>query len=489
MVAYLSDNPTAKAFSKKKGNVDIVRIAPFDCGVLVEFRVGEKVRPRLKLIISRVDSREKVCEQVMYYKFDTRTVLQTGLTNGVDYIAELIVCDEDLNELARSNARLFRCGYFPGKIIDYIHPDDETFMESGEFVGSPQIIKTSSARYLACHDVFCHDGSLGHGCLCRFFVSYDGENWSFLSEIPRCTWGTVFEIKGRIYIVGTNIQIVDSGIQNRMDLVLYYSDDYGASWSEPVVLKKSTSDTGYRATPTAYAIHNNRIWIEHGVQTNSRNGIAVLSACTDDDLTLKESWTDSEPVYYDSSWEGVVPEWNGIMFEEGNVVITPEGELKIFERFNSHPYGTKLINPDMVRTAVLKINTENPAKPPEFEKTVPFSAGMHKFYIVRDEENSRYLALGNRMTIDNVSQRNILSLYSSEDLEKWTVERDLINLEDVEWYEPYGKYGYQYPTFILENGEILAVVRTALNGADNFHNSNAMTFHRFKNIKDKYTKR
>ena len=37
-----------------------------------------------------------------------------------------------------------------------------------------------------------------------------------------------------------------------------------------------------------------------------------------------------------------------------------------------------------------------------------------------------------------------------------------------------------------EDEDIVAVVRTAMNDADNFHNSNAITFHRFRGFREKY---
>ena len=135
---------------------------------------------------------------------------------------------------------------------------------------------------------------------------------------------------------------------------------------------------------------------------------------------------------------------------------------------------------------ILKVDKDNPAAKPEFEKTIPFNGSLHKFYIQYDMDAQRYVGLVNRMTTNQIWQRNVLSLVSSKDLNTWQIERDLINLEDINWSEDAWKCGVQYPTFFLEENEIVAVVRTAINGADSFHNANAMTFHRFKEINDKY---
>lgn len=48
--------------------------------------------------------------------------------------------------------------------------------------------------------------------------------------------------------------------------------------------------------------------------------------------------------------------------------------------------------------------------------------------------------------------------------------------------EDYTKVGFQYADWIFIGDDILAVSRTAINGAYNFHNANYITFHKFKNF-------
>ena len=497
-MAYIENNPTSLKNSKAYGGVEIVRIAPFNCGTEIEYKMnnssasstiavteGKNKQQKAvytKLVISELETGKVVYEETKYYCYSDLTYRATRLLNDVDYVAEVYAYDRERNEVGRSVARLVRCGYFFGKVIDYIHPCDEALMESGEFVGSPHIVKLNNGVYVASHDVFCHLNEMGYGSLCKFFISQDyGKSWKYISKIDRCTWGTMFLHNDVLYIVGTYDL-------NKWDLVLYYSTDCANTWSEPVVLCESEEEKLYRATPTAYAVHNNRIWIEHGRQDNGRNGIAVISACLDDDLTKAESWTDSEPLFYNQEWENAAPEWSGNMLEEGNVLVTPGGELKIIERCNSMRYDAPVLDPDKVRMYYLTVDKDKPEAAPVFEKAALFSAAMHKFYIQYDKNEERYLALGNRLTTSQMWQRNVLTLYSSTDLESWKIERDLINLEDIEWHETAWEAGYQYPSFMIEGNDIVAVVRTALNGADNFHNSNAMTFHRFKDINDKYNK-
>lgn len=477
-MGYIENNPTEKRFSKDTGNVRIVRISPFIDGVEIEFTSSISVKPRIKVLISELDSRKVVYEKIQYYDY-SKPVTVKGLAANIDYIAEVVVCDEELNEFARSNARIFRCGYFPGVVVDYIHPDDMTFIESGEFVGSPYIIKMENGSYIASHDVFCHDGS-GHSSLCRFFVSNDhGKSWSFVSELEHCTWGIMFLHNGDLYMLGTYSV-------HQFDLVLYKSTDEARSWSDAIVIAKGDSKKRYRATPTAHTVLNGRIWFYMGIADGENNMMAAVSADLNADITKPENWIVSEGTTYDEIWENAAPSWTEIMLEEGNIVVDPDGELKMITRCNSQRFDTPEVNPENIRAYVFSLDKNDPTKAPQFEKTFLFNGALHKFFIRYDEKNERYTALLNRMTSDRIWQRNVLSLAVSKDLEHWSIERDLLNLEDLNWSEDAWKAGVQYPSFIIEKNEIAAVVRTAISGADNFHNSNAMTFHRFKEIKDKY---
>jgi len=478
-MGYIENNPTEKRFSKETGDVWIVRISPFIDGVEIQFTSSISVKPRIKILISDFSTRKVVYEKVQYYDY-SKPITVKGLAANIDYYAEIVVCDEDLNEFARSNARLFRCGYFPGQVVDYIHPDDMNFIESGEFVGSPYIIKMENGSYIASHDVFCHDGS-GHSSLCRFFVSNNhGKSWSFLSEIEHCTWGTMFLHKGALYMIGTYSV-------KQFDLVLYKSTDEARSWSEAIVLAKGSESTKFRFTPTAYAVLNNRIWFYVGIAENGTNKTATVSADLSADLCNPKAWTISDGTAYDEKWENAAPEWTEIMTEEGNVVVDPEGKLNILTRCNSQRFDTPSTEPDNIRAYVFVVDEQNPHKAPEFKEAMPFNGALHKFYIRYDEANKRYVALLNRMTSDRIWQRNVLSLAVSNDLKRWEIQRDLLNLEDLNWNEDAWEAGVQYPSFIIEENDIVAVVRTAISGADNFHNSNAMTFHRFKEIKDKFS--
>jgi len=59
----------------------------------------------------------------------------------------------------------------------------------------------------------------------------------------------------------------------------------------------------------------------------------------------------------------------------------------------------------------------------------------------------------------------------------------IINHEDNGWPEDSTKAAFQYVDWLFEGDNIIAISRTAINGAYNYHNANHITFHRFRNFR------
>ena len=72
-----------------------------------------------------------------------------------------------------------------------------------------------------------------------------------------------------------------------------------------------------------------------------------------------------------------------------------------------------------------------------------------------------------RPVISFSSKRLDLLLYSG---------KDVLNYADM----PPKEVGFQYPSFFIENGYAYILSRTGFNKADDFHNTNAITFHKVK---------
>ena len=449
----IEENPTVNNASTAKG-IEIVRIAPRNQGVDVEFRCSGKYNPYIRLTVCELKSGKKICESDV---FSTSRIFSIGgLLNEVDYIAEVTAFDYDGKELERSNKRLFRTGYFPGHVINYIHPDDLTYAYSGRFIGTPNIIRLENGTYIASHDVF---DTTGHGSLCLFFVSKDyGKTWNYISRIEKCTWGNLFVRGGRVYMYG----ISDC---NDGDLVIYCSDDDCVSWSKPTTLFRHKKEFAVRSSPTPFAEYNGRLWFYFNNYTyDDKAGFqtAVASIAADADFMDAKNWAFTPFIKFDAAWEGTAGEaWGPYMVEKGNMLINRDNELVMMLRYNSHRYDIPESNPAQIKSIILKVDTENPSAPLTFKKIIPFNGTFSKFYIRYDEKTDLYYAMLNRMTTNKIWQRNVLSLYSSYDLENWKVERDLINLEDAEWCESNWDSAVQYPTWLIEGEDIIAAARAA----------------------------
>jgi hypothetical protein len=188
-----------------------------------------------------------------------------------------------------------------------------------------------------------------------------------------------------------------------------------------------------------------------------------------------ENWACTGFLRFNPEWEGASPK-GGLSYIEGNVVVGPDGILYDMLRDNNNTaaegnYG---------KAVLLKIDTEDPEKKPEFYKIIDFNGGAHKFVVSRDEKTGIYYSIINRATSSSATgQRNIASLAISGDLIHWKVVKDLINAVD----EAPEEVGFQYVDHIALGEDLLFVSRTACNHAANHHDSNCITFHREKNFR------
>ena len=193
---------------------------------------------------------------------------------------------------------------------------------------------------------------------------------------------------------------------------------------------------------------------------------AVLSAPADSDLLSAENWVCTE-LFDAREHISPLPEkiWGGI---EGNVIETPDGRIVDFLRFAD-------------KTAlILNYDPADPEAEPTLDKVIDFPATASKFNIVFDEATRKYYAIVSYALDEPKTRRNLLSLICSEDLVSWSLCRHLIDrrADDPQMV------GFQYVDFFIEGDDILYLCRTAVNNANNFHNSNHITFHRIKNFRE-----
>lgn len=473
MSKILDNNPTKLDNSNAFGDLIITRMAPGDQRVTIDFsynRKSIKERVDFKIFLKDRQSNQEIYSKVSSGEFRSFSI--DNLRNGVDYLVNIEAKENPSGEIvARSHTRLFQTGHVPGVVINYIHPDDYTYDSSGRSPASPSLVRLPDGGLLASHDIFW---GLGGQNLTKVFESQDqGNTWKYKSDIYPCFWGKLFIHHNNLYMLGTSTEYGE--------LLIFESKDWGSSWSEPttIISGGSREEGGPHKAPMPVVSHNGRLWtaIDYGSWGIGGHDSGVVSVSIDADLMNAENWAVSPFLPYNPQWEGAIKGGKpGLL--EGNVVVTPNGGLVNFLRYN-----TIGGIPDYGKAIMLNVDKDNPNAPLTFGKVIDFPGNMSKFTINYDEESKKYYSLVNRVTTDWRTQRNILTLISSTNLIDWHILRDVINYEDNGWWEDYTKVGFQYVDWIFDGDDILVASRTAISGAYNFHNANYMTFHRIRNFR------
>ena len=169
------------------------------------------------------------------------------------------------------------------------------------------------------------------------------------------------------------------------------------------------------------------------------------------------------------------------MVREGNVVPAPNGEVWNILRLNSVP----AVN----RAAITKVSSDG--RNLRFDPAtgfIDFPGGMSKFTIRYDPETQRYWTVSNEVfNRRNPWQRNILVLASSDDLIHWRRHCVLLYVyEDESLIREECKIGFQYADWLFDDEDMIILVRTAFNGAHNFHDANYITFHRLEEFRERF---
>ena len=443
-----------------KSGLGIVRLAPADQSVTIEYWNPENI-PAITVTVMAGESR---CREISLEAQTVGTITLYELDNNVDYTVFLEGCG------VRSPERLFRCGYVPGTVINYIHPEDYTYNLSGRSPATPCILRLNSGTLLASHDVFWLDGGQN---LSLVFASEDnGQSWHYRSLVFPCFWGKLFLHRGKLYIMGISTEYGA--------LQIFCSEDEGRTWSEPCQIlaagDKFVGGPHKSAMPIVECA--GRLWtgIDYGSWTIGGHKSGAVSISVDADLMDSKNWTATGFLPYDPQWEGTVQGKSGGLLE-GNMIVGPDGEL-----YNLLRYQTNGCVPNVGKAILLHYQKDAPAAMPEFYKVVDFYGNLSKFTVLDHKESQTYYALVNRVISPNIGQRNCLSLVASKDLVHWELRRDVLNYQDNGWHEDHTKAAFQYVDFIYDDKDILFVSRTALNGAFSFHNANYLTFHRLQNF-------
>ncbi len=380
-----------------------------------------------------------------------------GLTPWRDYEVRVARTNGEVKD-----TRYFRTGVVPGTVINYLHPQDERYAFSGRALCSPCLIKLPSGKLLASMDVYLGRGPQN---LSLLFKSNDrGVTWHYVCDLFPLFWGNMFYHNDRLYMIGCSTEFGD--------IIIGSSDDEGETWTAPTHLftGSCTVGDGWEQSPMPVIKHNGRIHIATEYAGRNINRLpCVLSAPEDADLLEPKNWNATKPFQLDPSWLGT-PGSRIECFIEGNLFVSPKGDLRCMLRVDADG-----INTLEGKAPVLKVDENDPDAPMEFLGFVPMSAGFSNKFMMRfDEISGYYIAIGNLPTNSNYrQQRSVLALFCSRDTENWETVCRIIDGEREQVFE----VGYQYPSFIFDEEDILLQVRTATNGARNFHDANYSTFH------------
>ena len=407
--------------------------------------------------------RERGTEAFLHWENTTECECTiTGLTEGKEY--EFYVSSEK----GKSRVRLALCGTSVGTVVNYLHPDDEAYAFSGRYLCSPSLVRHPDGFLLASMDLFA--GNHPQNLTLIFRSDDDGKTWHYVSELMPCFWGKMFIHKGELYMLSCSTEYGD--------LLIGKSTDGGKTFSAPVTLLRGSNgkhgNAGVHKNPQNIMYYGGRIYetLEWGTWSNRVYGHAamVMSCDENDDLLVPENWSFTEPRPFAHFTEELQNLPLHAMTIEGTLVIDRENKLLNIMRFGK--YQTAL---------VYGVDTEDPEAQLSFLRCMKFPANYSKFMIKYDKISDAYYSVGTRVyDPEHVSDRNLLSLLCSKDLENWTVVCDLLDFRSGDRE----KIGFQYVDFEFEGNDIIFLCRTALNNAHNFHDANYSTFHTIKNFRD-----
>ena len=365
--------------------------------------------------------------------------------------------------------------------IKFQHPKTKTYL------GSPSIIRLIGGTMLATHDYFgpgCPKNHENEEHLTSVYRSTDdGATWSNLTHVANAYWSTLFTHQGDVYLIGTS--------QQYGSIVIRRSSDGGYTWSHPSDDRSGLLFQGgpfrqppnYHCAPVPILEKDGRLYRAFEDCTPCLWGTGfqslIISADSSADLLQASSWTMSNKLPFDSSH--VPSEWGKLEkpgWLEGNLVETKDGEVWNILRFNSTPIWDK--------AAVIQVH--DGGQKITFQPNdgfIDFPGGITKFTIRFDSVSELYLTLSNNNpNTENPSRRSVLSLHASENLTDWQHKMTLLQDDSgLPYNQSIELTGFQYPDWQFDGEDIICLVRTAYDGAHNFHDSNRITFHRIKNFR------
>ncbi len=277
-----------------------------------------------------------------------------------------------------------------------------------------------------------------------------GSTWTTVVEkIPNLRWASLFENKGVIYLIGSDIYTWNASIA-KIGANGTYEQNTGLF-----------SRTQVSGTCPGTVLHaNGRIYKAYLA--------ATISADEDADLLDKNSWTISNKTNSDELAK---------YGNEGSMVLGKDGAVY------------QLMHTDKINESiVLKLSADGTtySHVSGLENGyIDFPTCVSKNSVIYDDVSGKYIALSNVCNTTNARQRNILALVVSDDLIHWEIAEYI--LVDREMINPIYSgvcHAFQYTDFKIDGGDIVLAVREAAGYTNTYHDGNYCTFYRISNFRD-----
>ena len=378
------------------------------------------------------------------------------------------------------------------------------------FLGSPSIVRLPDGALLVTHDYFgpgCPRNHEAEESLTGVYRSEDdGATWSNVTHLMNAYWSSLFVHRGAVYLLGAS--------QQYGSIVIRRSDDGGYRWTHPKDAAGGLLFPGgpyheapnYHCAPVAVLEHEGRIYkaFEDCDPCVWGTGFrsCVISAPVDADLLQAANWRMSNKLPFTPAWtpeawgEVSMPGWR-----EGNVVAAPDGQLWNVLTFEARPLPQDTAAMVRIAGAGARVSfapgaNPDPAAPVRAGGFIPFPGGKAKFTLRRDPVTGVYLTIANAVTDPewltarwqatkppteglhkHPRQRNEAWLCASGDLVRWRTIK-LLRSDDSGLLpeDSVRLTGFQYVDWQIDGDDLIYVVRTALRGARNFHDSNRILF-------------
>lgn len=360
------------------------------------------------------------------------------------------------------SAQTYDFSKVPGVVIDHLPASGKVYL------GTPSICILSDGTYIISYGTFRSEKRITY-----ISESKDkGNNWEKIAEMEGFFCG-LFIHRGELYLMGAD---------QELNCTIRKSMDGGHSWTNPKsdttgLIRLSDFEKGYHTSAVSVIEAKGRIWRPYEVYPKHGKWgdfeAFVLSAPVDSDLLDARSWRTSTRMSVDTAWGNNYHCWL-----EGGAVLSPEGEILNILRVDRR---------DVETAAIMHVSDDGVSVSFDPEKDfIEFPGGCKRFVIRYDEKSKKYWSLTNwvpkKFKGHNTERtRNTLALVSSPDLRNWTVNKVVLQDDNVD------KSGFQYVDWLVDGNDIVLASRTAffdgVEFADNQHNSNFITFHRIKGFR------